>query len=229
MHVSLLKTLATLVSALALSLVLTGASHGQDSAGVGPHGGVVHMTKGHQFEVVFNPAGFKVYPQGMDGKPLDAAKLEGKATFYHPNSPEPWFSRPLGASVGAGRSSASLDCPINLSKAPSQGAKVVFEISGLPDRDEAAASFTVPFILTQPPAVAVVPRPAPAAITYAKAARADQPAVNAQKVCKVSGESLGSMGIPLKVTRGDGSVFLCCRSCLAKVTANPDHYLGGVR
>ena len=34
------------------------------------------------------------------------------------------------------------------------------------------------------------------------------------------------MGGPLKVTRGDRSVFLCCKSCLKDLRADPDKYLG---
>jgi hypothetical protein len=42
----------------------------------------------------------------------------------------------------------------------------------------------------------------------------------------VSGETLGSMGGPIKVMRGSRSVFLCCAACLKKVQADPDKYLG---
>ena len=164
----------------------------------------------------------------MDGKPLDAAKMSGTVTFYHPNSPKPWFDRPLAA-VSPGRPAASLDCAIDLSKAPTSGAKATFEVRGLPDPAEPAASFGVPFTLTQAPPAAVVvaaPAPGPAPIVFAKASRADQAAVNAQRVCKVTGASLGSMGTPIKVSRGQSSVFLCCQSCIRKVQANPDQYLG---
>jgi hypothetical protein len=74
-------------------------------------------------------------------------------------------------------------------------------------------------------------RPAPAqgaatGLTFTKATAADQKAIAAQKVCKVSGESLGSMGVPIKVTRGDRSVYLCCASCEKAVKADPDKFLG---
>jgi hypothetical protein len=65
-----------------------------------------------------------------------------------------------------------------------------------------------------------------AAITTAKATNADQKAIDAQKTCPVSGEGLGSMGTPIKVMRGERSVFLCCPQCVRKVEAEPDKFLG---
>lgn len=232
MHAPRRKSLATFGVALALSLGLVGASRAHDGhdPGAAPHGGTLEMGKHYQFEVVFTPAGVKVYPTGMEGKPLDATKLSGKVIFYHPSSPKPWFDRPLSAAAAiSGQAPASLDRTIDLSKVPTKGAKVAIEITGLPDPAEPTVSFTVPFVLTQPAAVAARPAPAPAAITYASATRADQVAIKAQRVCPVSGKSLGSMGMPIKVTRGDRSVFLCCQGCLGKVTANPDQYLGAAR
>jgi hypothetical protein len=110
--------------------------------------------------------------------------------------------------------------------------KIAFEIAGLPDPDEPTASFTVPFAPAQPPPAAVAPRvarAAPATITLTKATQADQAAINAQRVCKVSGEPLGSMGAPIKVTRGNTNVFLCCQGCVKSVQANPDRFLGALR
>jgi hypothetical protein len=230
------KFFAAFGAVLALGLATVGVLQAQDGRGTAPHGGTLETTKHYQFEVVFAAGGFGVYPYGMDGKPLDATKLSGKATFYHPNSPQPWFDRPLSpAAATPGQAPASLDCRINLNTVPTQGAKAAFEINGLPDPAEPASVFTVPVALRpapvalRPAPVAVRPAPAPAAITYARATRADQAAVNAQRVCPVTGKSLGSMGSPIKVTRGNRSVFLCCQGCLAKVTANPDAYLGAVR
>lgn len=221
------KFLITLGVALFFGLSSDDRSAIYAAAGLdaGPHGGTLAETKNHQFEVVFSNDGLKVYPFATDGKPLDAAKLSATATFYHPNSPKPWFDRPLQpAPASRGQASAALEAGIGLSKVPTTGTKVVFEIAGLSDPAEPTASFTVAFTLAQalPPTL----RPAPAAITYAKATRADQAAINAQRVCKVSGESLGSMGTPIKVTRGDRSVFLCCQGCLKTVQANPDRFFG---
>ena len=58
----------------------------------------------------------------------------------------------------------------------------------------------------------------------------DHELAEAQKICPVSGQPLGSMGTPLKVTvtAGDGSqrdVFLCCAGCEGAIKGDPDTYL----
>jgi hypothetical protein len=232
MQESRIKTLATLSGVtLALGLLLPDASRSQESRdrAASPHGGAVELTRHHRFEVVFARTGLKVYGSSLDGKPLDASRLSGKATFYHPSTPTPWFDRTLAQAASPGQAAAVLERTIDLSKVPAQGVKVAFEITGLPDPDEPAASFTVPFVpaLAAPVDAATrVTGAAPATITFARATQADQAAINAQRVCKVSGGSLGSMGVPIKVTRGKTSVFLCCQGCVKSVRANPDRYFG---
>ena len=66
----------------------------------------------------------------------------------------------------------------------------------------------------------------PRELVVAQATQADQPAIDALKVCPVSHEELGSMGPPLKVSRGGKSTFLCCKGCLKEVRADPDKFLG---
>lgn len=43
----------------------------------------------------------------------------------------------------------------------------------------------------------------------------------AQGVCPVSGEALGEMGVPLKVTAEGRTFYLCCKSCQAELKADP--------
>jgi hypothetical protein len=211
------KSNFVLGASLALGLGLVGPSQAQS-------GGVVEKTKHYRFEVVLAPDGLKVYPHGGQDQPLDTSRMSATATFYHPATPKPWFSRPLRPGAAApGQAPASLDASINLSKVPTRGTRVVFAIAGLPDPAEPTASFTVPFTFTRLPEAAA--RPAPATITFAKATRADQAAINAQRVCKVSGEALGSMGVPIKVSRGGRATYLCCQGCLKAIQANPDKYL----
>lgn len=56
-------------------------------------------------------------------------------------------------------------------------------------------------------------------------ARHDQLRIAVQEICPVSGETLGSMGPPIKVTVGEAKeeVFLCCKGCL-KGQINPEHW-----
>jgi membrane fusion protein, copper/silver efflux system len=43
-----------------------------------------------------------------------------------------------------------------------------------------------------------------------------------QRVCPVTGEALGEMGEPVKVTVKGETVFLCCDGCKKKALDNPD-------
>jgi YHS domain-containing protein len=54
-----------------------------------------------------------------------------------------------------------------------------------------------------------------------KLPEADQPIALAQVTCPVSGEKLGEMGVPLKVTAGGESFFLCCKGCKKEVDKDP--------
>jgi hypothetical protein len=213
-----ITTLAMLGLSLGLGLCLTGPAEAHDGHehGAPLHGGKVTMTKEYHFEVVFVKDGLKVYPRTHEDKPVDASRLTGTATFYHPNSPKPWFERKLAASsAGRGQAVSFIGSTIDLSKLQATGAKVEFRVEGLPEAAEPTATFTVPFAFTNS-----------GELTIARATQADQASINTQKVCKVSGQDLGSMGVPIKVSRGDRSVFLCCQGCLKTLKANADKYLG---
>jgi hypothetical protein len=88
--------------------------------------------------VLFYPTGVRVFAQERAGAAIDSAKLGGSATFYHPNSSKPWFARPLRAA------NESLDLAVGLGHAPPSGARVAFEITGLPDPAAPEARFSVP-------------------------------------------------------------------------------------
>jgi len=181
------------------------------------HGGTVSSTKSHKFEVVFERGGLKVYPLTRDGKPVDASGFSGTVTFYHPDSPKPWFDRDLSrGTLAADKRPTSLDLTMALTSVPETGAKAAFKITGLSDPAESVAEFMAPVRFS-----------APMTLAFTTATKADEKAIAAQRICKVSGEELGSMGGPIKATRGSNSTFLCCRSCIAKVQADPDKFLGG--
>jgi hypothetical protein len=106
-----------------------------------------------KFEVFFYTTGIRVFPRDAAGVPIDASKLTGNATFYHPNSPEPWFARPLRpAAASPGQASESLDLAIDLSGVPPTGVNVAIEIAGLADPANAKARFSVPFEFVTTPA-----------------------------------------------------------------------------
>jgi hypothetical protein len=78
----------------------------------------------------------------------------------------------------------------------------------------AVVGMAVPFALTRARTLTVAPSTA-----------ADAAAIAAQKMCPIGGVALGTSEIPLKVSRGDRAVFLCCECCLEELQANPDTYL----
>jgi len=63
---------------------------------------------------------------------------------------------------------------------------------------------------------------------------ADRAAAEKQGVCPVSGERLGSMGKPPKITVKDSKgqdheVFLCCSGCEGTIKDDPDTYLAKLK
>ena len=49
----------------------------------------------------------------------------------------------------------------------------------------------------------------------------EQPLAIKQRMCPVSGEALGSMGKPLKVSAEGRSFYLCCKGCEKELKADP--------
>ena len=211
-----INRLATTAALLALATGALASADDGHKHGAPLHGGKVAMTKEYHFEVVFAKDGLKVYPRSHEDQPVDASRLAGTATFYHPSSPKPWFERKLAPTAASpGKVPVSIGSVVDLSKVPQAGAKVEFKVEGLPEAAETAASFSVPFAVASGGELVVT-----------KATQADAKAVAALKTCPVSKEDLGSMGGPLKVTRGDKSTFICCKGCLKDLQANPDKFLG---
>ncbi len=62
----------------------------------------------------------------------------------------------------------------------------------------------------------------------AKLSSEDRALAEKQEVCPVSGEPLGSMGTPYKVTVQGRQVLLCCPGCEAEIANNPEKYLAKV-
>ena len=53
----------------------------------------------------------------------------------------------------------------------------------------------------------------------------DRALAEKQRICPVSGQPLGSMGVPVKVTVKDRDVLLCCEGCRGSIVEDPDTYL----
>lgn len=63
----------------------------------------------------------------------------------------------------------------------------------------------------------------------AQLSEADRALAEKQKICPVSGQPLGSMGKPYKITVKGREVLLCCQGCEAQITADPDKYLAKLK
>lgn len=57
----------------------------------------------------------------------------------------------------------------------------------------------------------------------------DRALAEKQRVCPVSGDPLGSMGTPVKVTIEGREVLLCCEGCRPAIEADPKKYLDKLR
>lgn len=63
---------------------------------------------------------------------------------------------------------------------------------------------------------------------FASLSASDRTLAEKQKICPVSGEPLGEMGPPKKVTVAGHDVFICCGSCEEPLKNEPDKYLAKV-
>ncbi len=57
----------------------------------------------------------------------------------------------------------------------------------------------------------------------------DRALAEKQKICPVSGEPLGSMGKPYKVTVEGQNVLLCCQGCEEEIKKDPQKYLAKIQ
>lgn len=62
----------------------------------------------------------------------------------------------------------------------------------------------------------------------AKLPAEDKTLAEVQKICPITGESLGSMGVPPKLTVKGKAVFICCLACKGDVEADPDKALKAI-
>jgi len=64
---------------------------------------------------------------------------------------------------------------------------------------------------------------------FAELSVEDRALAEKQKVCPVSGERLGAMGKPVKITVKGQTVFLCCAGCEETIKKDPDKYLAKLK
>jgi hypothetical protein len=69
------------------------------------------------------------------------------------------------------------------------------------------------------------PDPAKIKASLALLSTEDRALAEKQKICPVSGEPLGAMGAPKKISVAGHDVFICCPGCEKDLTSDPDKYL----
>jgi hypothetical protein len=67
--------------------------------------------------------------------------------------------------------------------------------------------------------------PAKIKASLASLSTEDRALAEKQKICPVSGEPLGAMGAPKKISVAGHDVFICCLGCEKELTSEPDKYL----
>lgn len=80
---------------------------------------------------------------------------------------------------------------------------------------------------TKPTAGGVKPAAADSDVTanLEKLTPDDRALAQSQKLCPVTDEPLGSMGVPIKLTVKDQPVFICCKACEKSAQKDPDKTL----
>ena len=64
---------------------------------------------------------------------------------------------------------------------------------------------------------------------FAELSATDRKAAEAQKMCPVSDQALGSMGTPIKVTVEGRDVFVCCEGCVDELKSKFAEYVAKIQ
>lgn len=63
----------------------------------------------------------------------------------------------------------------------------------------------------------------------AKLSVEDRKLAKTQGVCPITGDPLGALGVPVRITLNGQPVLLCCKDCIEKAQAEPDKTLGKIK
>ncbi len=71
--------------------------------------------------------------------------------------------------------------------------------------------------------------PANIAANLAKLSAEDRKLAEMQNICPVTGDPLGTLGVPVKITLKDQPVLLCCKDCIERAKAEPEKTLAKLK
>ena len=172
----------------------------------GPHGGELQAVGAFRVETVVQPGGVRLFLYDTQGQPIDVSRSRGLAALQIAGDAKR-YRYDLFPEVAADQSTTSLTVAVDLSRIAGRQVQLSFQIVGVAGAERKPAQFT---------ATAIVP------LTETQHVAA---AIEAQKVCPVSGHPLASMGKPIGVKLGEQTVYVCCASCIDTLKANPSKYL----
>jgi YHS domain-containing protein len=173
---------------------------------VGPHGGSVQQVGTMQVETLIEPGGLRLFAYDSQGHPLDLRAARGLATLLIEGDSKR-YRYDLFPEVNRDKSAQSLTAAVDLSRLAGRQVDVRYQLVGIPGAERRPAQFTVSATLPLTPVQLVAA------------------AIEAQRVCPVSGQPLGGMGKPIAVTISNKTVYVCCASCIDALKANPTKYL----
>lgn len=107
----------------------------------------------------------------------------------------------LGCMAIAGCSGSSSPAPTATETSASASTAIATPVSPAPAPAPAATAKTVALTADEKAEIAKL------------ADKVDQDAALTQATCPVSGENLGSMGVPIKVSAEGKTAYLCCKGC----------------
>lgn len=177
-----------------------------ESDGEGLHGGSMQSVSGLMVETVVEPDGIRVFPYDNQGKPLDVGTARGVAVLKVDGDAKR-YRYDLFPDVAENGGVESLAVAVDLRRIAGSMMSIELQIVGLPGA-------------SHQPLRVETHAAAPMTETQRVAA-----AIAEQRVCPVSGQPLGSMGEPIAVAVGDGTVFVCCAACVDAVKSDPAKYL----
>ena len=173
---------------------------------IGSHGGAIQQVGSLTVEPVVEASGLKLFVYDDQGQPVELNKVRGVATLQVEAGAKR-YRYDLFPDINKGNTATSLVAAVDLSRFAASHVSIDFQIIGLPGEERGALKFT---------SSSQVP------LTEAQQVAA---AIEAQEVCPVSGQPLGSMGAPIAVTVGNDTMYVCCAGCVDKAKADFSKYL----
>ena len=172
----------------------------------GPHGGTVQQVGDLGVETLIEPGGLRLFITDRSGQTLDLSRARGLATMQIEGNAKR-YRYDLFPDIREDKHAESMAVAVDLSRIAGRNVEVSYQLVGIQGSQRRPLQFTT---------TAIVP------MTEAQKVAA---AIEAQRVCPVSGLQLGSMGNPIPVNVGDQTIYVCCKGCINAVKSKPEKYL----